>query len=55
MKIVLLMEGWTEKELPPMARNLMPRLDPALVYQKCPNFKRMTDEMLYFARQALNT
>ena len=38
-----------------MARNLLPRLDPALVYQKCPNFKHMMDEMLYLARQALNT
>ena len=38
-----------------MARNLIPKLDPTLVYQKCPNFKRMMDEMLDFARQALNT
>ena len=38
-----------------MARNLLPKLDPALVYQKCPNFKLMMDEMLDIARQALTT
>jgi hypothetical protein len=27
------------------ARNLFPRLDPDLVYEKCPNFKQMMDEM----------
>lgn len=32
------------------ARNLFPRLDPKLVYQKCPNFRAMMDEMLDFAR-----
>jgi hypothetical protein len=36
-----------------MAHNLLPKLDPALVYQKCPNFKLMMDEMLDMARQAL--
>lgn len=37
-----------------MASNLFPQLDPTLVYQKCPNFKLMMDEMLNMARQALN-
>jgi hypothetical protein len=32
------------------ARVLFPRLDPALVYDKCPNFKAMMDEMLAFAQ-----
>ncbi|MBI4771710.1 MAG: DUF4276 family protein [Chloroflexi bacterium] len=32
------------------AANLFPRLEPSLVYQKCPNFKLMLDEMLDFAR-----
>ena len=36
-----------------MAANLFPRLDPTLVYQKCPNFKLLMDEMLDMARQAL--
>jgi len=36
-----------------MARNLIPKLDPTLVYQKCSNFKLMMDEMLSLARQAL--
>lgn len=36
-----------------MARNLFPKLDPNLVYQKCPNFKLMMDEMLGIARQAI--
>ena len=35
-----------------MARNLLPKLDPMLVYQKCPNFKLMMDEMLDIARKA---
>ncbi len=38
-----------------MARNLLPKLDPALVYHKCPNFKLLMDEMLAITRQALNS
>ena len=38
-----------------MARVLLPKLDPALVYQKCPNFKLMMDEMLELSRQALSS
>jgi Domain of unknown function (DUF4276) len=29
-----------------MARVLLPKLDPAFVYQKCPNFRAMLDDML---------
>lgn len=35
------------------ARNLFPCLDPALVYDKCPNFKRMMDEMHDLALERL--
>jgi len=35
-----------------MIRNLLPKLDPMLVYQKCLNFKLMMDEMLDVARKA---
>jgi hypothetical protein len=35
-----------------MARFLLPKLDPELVYQKCPNFKLLMDEMLQVAQQA---
>jgi hypothetical protein len=35
------------------ARNLFPRLDPVLVYNKCPNFRHMMDEMLCFARRSM--
>lgn len=37
-----------------MARTLLPKLDPALVYQKCPNFKLMMDEMLMLVRKTFN-
>jgi hypothetical protein len=36
-----------------MARNLLPQLDPTLVYQKCPNFKLMMDDLLELARKTL--
>ena len=36
-----------------MARNLLPKLEPDLVCQKCPNFKLMMDEMLALARQTM--
>ena len=35
------------------AKNLLPKLDPQIVYQKCPNFKLMMDEMLDMARQSI--
>jgi hypothetical protein len=35
------------------ARNLLPKLDPQIVYQKCPNFKLLMDEMLALARQSI--
>ncbi len=35
-----------------MARNLLLKLDPMLVYQKCPNFKLMMDDILTFAHPA---
>ena len=36
-----------------MARNLLPKLDPSVVYRKCPNFKSMMDDMLAMSRQAM--
>jgi len=36
-----------------MARNLLPKLDPSVVYRKCPNFKFMMDDMLAMSRQAM--
>lgn len=38
-----------------MARNLLPKLDPNLVYQQCPNFRIMMDDMRTLAQQALNS
>ncbi|MCD6554826.1 MAG: DUF4276 family protein [Anaerolineae bacterium] len=34
------------------SRNRFPRLDPSLVYDRCPHFRQMMDEMLEFARRA---
>jgi hypothetical protein len=36
-----------------MARNLLPKLDPSVVYRKCPNFKFMMDDMPAMSRQAM--